>query len=137
MGCCTLCPRRCGADRERGEIGLCHTAGELFVARIAPHYFEEPPISGKNGSGTVFFSGCSLGCVFCQNREISIDKKGETVDEARLAEIFRALEGAGAECLDLVTATHFAPSVFAALDMATPSIPEEYQTSSESVTAAQ
>ena len=76
---CTLCPRRCGADRAAGETGRCGTAGEILVARAAPHFGEEPCISGSRGSGAVFFCGCALGCVFCQNREISRGDRGRAM----------------------------------------------------------
>ncbi len=124
---CRLCPRLCGGDRTQ-KAGRCGGGAQTLVAAASLHKWEEPCLSGERGAGTVFFSGCSLGCVFCQNREISIDKKGESVDEKRLAEIFCSLEEAGAECLDLVTATHFAPSVFAALDIAGVKIPVVWNT---------
>lgn len=111
MSSCMLCPRGCGADRAAGEVGLCHTAGELLVARAAPHYFEEPPISGTRGSGTVFFSGCSLGCVFCQNGAISRTAVGTPMTEAALAELFWELAETGVHNLNLVTATHYTDRV--------------------------
>lgn len=124
---CRLCPRLCGGDRTQ-RAGRCGGGASTLVAAASLHKWEEPCLSGENGAGTVFFSGCPLGCVFCQNREISIDKKGVEVDEKRLAEMFCALENAGAECLDLVTATHFAPSVFKALDIAGVKIPVVWNT---------
>ncbi len=111
---CRLCPRQCGADRSRG-VGFCGVGGEATLARAALHAWEEPPISGKRGSGTVFFSGCSLGCSFCQNRAIAHAEIGREVSEAKLCEIFLSLERAGAHNLNLVTAAHFVPSVLPAL----------------------
>ncbi|MBE6555491.1 MAG: radical SAM protein [Ruminococcaceae bacterium] len=106
MGC-TLCPRRCGAAREQNRQGICHTADTLLVARAAPHFFEEPPISGTRGSGTVFFAGCSLSCIFCQNREISRTAKGRHVTEDELAELILSLADRGVHNINLVTGTHF------------------------------
>ena len=100
---CTLCPRRCGADREKG-VGLCHCDTEIRIARAALHPWEEPCISGRHGSGTVFFSGCALGCVFCQNRKISRQAVGKAVTVTQLAEIFLKLHqdihsgGSGCGC---------------------------------------
>ncbi len=111
---CRLCPRRCGADRT-GALGLCGVGAEVKLARAALHAWEEPPISGTRGSGTVFFSGCGLGCIFCQNREIALARAGREVTEGELCEIFLRLETEGAHNLNLVTATQFIPSVLAAL----------------------
>ena len=88
MSGCTLCPRMCGADRENGKTGFCGETGEIRAARAALHMWEEPCISGKEGSGTVFFTGCTLRCVFCQNHEIAGSKVGKVISEERLAEIF-------------------------------------------------
>ena len=79
MAKCTLCPRECGADREHGELGFCGAGNQLRIARVAPHMWEEPFISGKNGSGTIFFSGCNLQCVFCQNHVVSHLRYGKDV----------------------------------------------------------
>lgn len=98
------------------------------VAAASLHLWEEPCLSGKNGAGAVFFSGCPLGCVFCQNREISFGRAGVELTDGRLAEVFRRLEEAGAETLDLVTPTHFAPSIFSALALARPKIPVAWNT---------
>ena len=125
---CTLCPRRCGADRRSGEPGLCGGGGALRVARAAPHFWEEPCVSGKNGSGCVFFAGCSLGCVYCQNYGISVGDGGKTVSVERLAEIFRELEAQGVHNLNLVTGTHYAPWIRAALELARPSVPVVWNT---------
>lgn len=122
---CCICPRRCGADRTVSP-GYCGAGAEPKIARAALHYWEEPCISGKNGSGTVFFSGCNLGCVYCQNREISREGAGKTVTVGRLAEIFRELEESGAHNINLVTPTHFVPSIIEALDIYRPNIPVVY-----------
>ena len=111
MAACYLCPRQCGADRERGEVGRCHTGNTILVARAAPHRFEEPPISGTNGSGTVFFAGCSLGCVFCQNQKISREAVGRAVSEEELADLLLSLAATGVHNLNLVTATHYTDRV--------------------------
>ena len=97
----------CGIDREK-EKGYCHTPWDFKIARAGLHYWEEPPISGKNGSGTVFFSGCNLGCVYCQNYEISHGDIGETISEDRLLEIFSELKDKGAHNINLVNPTHYA-----------------------------
>ena len=112
---CDLCPRACGVDRTRGERGACRMTSRLVLARAALHYWEEPCISGTAGSGTVFFSGCPLGCVYCQNCEIADGSQGLTVDDGRLEEIFFELRDAGAHNINLVTPTHFAPTVAKAI----------------------
>lgn len=114
---CKLCPRGCGANRSARK-GFCGESDALRVARASLHMWEEPPISGKNGSGTVFFSGCNLGCIFCQNHEIAHDHKGKEISPEDLAEIFLALQEKGAANINLVTAVHFVPHVIKALDIA-------------------
>ncbi len=104
---CALCPRRCGADRSGGPSGFCGVSDTLTVARAALHYWEEPCVSGENGSGTVFFSGCTLRCVFCQNRAISRGKAGKHISEDRLTEIFLELQEKGAHNINLVTPDHY------------------------------
>ena len=118
---CTLCPRRCGAERtaEAGG-GFCRMPGGLRVARAMLHHWEEPPISGQNGAGTVFFSGCTLGCVYCQNGDISAGRFGKDISTARLREIFEELIAQGAHNIELVTPTHFLPWILPAL---TPRLP--------------
>ena len=118
---CTLCPRRCGAERtaEAGG-GFCRMPGGLRVARAMLHHWEEPPISGQNGAGTVFFSGCTLGCVYCQNGDISAGGFGKDISAARLREIFEELIVQGAHNIELVTPTHFLPWILPAL---TPRLP--------------
>ncbi len=115
---CTLCPRACGVNRNAGQKGRCGMSATLRVARAALHMWEEPPISGERGSGTVFFSGCPLSCVFCQNAEISHEADGKEIDASRLAEIFLELEEKGAHNINLVTGTHFVPHIVSALDTA-------------------
>ena len=95
---CTLCPRECHADRLSGKKGACGENSVLRVGRAALHMWEEPCISGTRGSGTVFFSGCSLGCIFCQNRELSYGGLGKEISEERLAEIFLELQEKGTVC---------------------------------------
>jgi putative pyruvate formate lyase activating enzyme len=114
---CRLCPRACGADRTVSR-GFCGESNVLRAARASLHMWEEPPLSGKTGSGTVFFSGCNLGCVFCQNHEIAHENKGKEIAPERLAEIFMELQQRGAANINLVTAVHFVPHVVRALDIA-------------------
>ena len=115
---CALCPRKCGAERLLGKSGFCGGGKEVKVARAALHFWEEPCISGEEGSGTVFFSGCTMRCVFCQNREISRGEAGKIVSVERLSEIFLELQEKGANNINLVTPMHFAPQITAALDIA-------------------
>lgn len=115
---CQLCPRRCGADRTRQAPGLCGGGAQVRAARAALHAWEEPCISGTRGSGTVFFSGCSLGCCYCQNYRISAENFGKPLSVPQLAAIFLRLQAQGAHNINLVTATHYAPWVTAALDKA-------------------
>ena len=122
MNGCILCPRQCGVDRAAGT-GYCGSGLLPKVARAAKHHWEEPCISGTEGSGTVFFSGCTLGCVFCQNREISRGGVGKEVTVEHLAHIFKRLEGQGVHNLNLVTPTHFTPQILQALKLAKPAIP--------------
>ena len=120
---CSLCPRRCGALRTGTEGGgFCGMPALPVVARAALHFWEEPCISGKRGSGAVFFSGCNLQCVFCQNRSISHGKYGKAVSIPRLREIFRELAEQGAHNINLVTPTHFTPAIREALEVS-PGVP--------------
>lgn len=112
---CTLCARECGIDRSIGNVGFCKMTSEAVVSRAALHMWEEPVISGSCGSGAIFFSGCSLGCLFCQNRKISRGEFGKTVTPERLAEIMLELKEKGAHNINLVTPTHFAPTVKSAI----------------------
>ena len=115
---CTLCPRRCGADRAAGQAGYCGAAGALKVARAALHFWEEPCISGTRGSGTVFFSGCALKCCYCQNYPISAQCFGKEITVERLAGIFLELQRQGAHNINLVTPGQWQPWIIAALDKA-------------------
>ena len=117
---CTLCPRACGVNRAAGQTGFCRMPGHIVAARAAVHYWEEPVISGSYGSGAVFFSGCTLGCRFCQNDEISHQGCGEEISSAHLREIFERLIDDGVQNINLVTPTHFLPSILPAL---TPKLP--------------
>lgn len=108
---CLLCPRKCGINRSTGQTGVCGVSSEIKVARAALHYWEEPCISGKRGSGAVFFSGCSLHCVFCQNREISDGKEGKVISKERLSDIFIELAGKGANNINLVTPGQYIPDI--------------------------
>lgn len=130
---CTLCPRNCAADRENGEIGICGQTNELKVARAALHFWEEPCISGTQGSGTVFFSGCSLHCIYCQNQDIANGTAGKVISEGRLSEIFLELQEKGAHNINLVTPGHFIPQIIRALELAKKNglgLPVVYNTSS-------
>lgn len=108
---CLLCPRKCGINRRTGQTGVCGVSSEIKVARAALHYWEEPCISGKRGSGAVFFSGCSLHCVFCQNREISDGKAGKVISKERLSDIFIELVDKGANNINLVTPGQYIPDI--------------------------
>ena len=114
---CNICPRRCGAERtDEGGAGACHMPAGLVLARAALHHWEEPCISGTRGAGTVFFTGCNLGCVFCQNGKISHENFGKAISSARLREIFEELIAQGAHNIDLVSPTHFTPWILPALE---------------------
>lgn len=121
---CNLCPRNCGADRENGKTGYCGQTDKLYVARAALHMWEEPCISGEEGSGTVFFCGCSLRCIFCQNHTIALGKEksgekiGKEISIQRLKEIFLELQSQGANNINLVTGTHYIPQIAEALRLA-------------------
>lgn len=127
---CNLCPRECGIDRNN-QAGFCHGGHMSKVARAALHFWEEPCISGTRGSGTVFFSGCSLRCCYCQNYMISSEGFGKEISTERLAEIYLELQAKGAHNINLVTATPYLPWVLKALDLARPSlhIPVVYNSS--------
>ena len=127
MTACTLCPRRCGVDRSV-KTGFCGMGEMPKVARAALHFWEEPCISGTRGSGTVFFSGCTLRCAFCQNYEISHLGQGKEIMVQRLADIFSMLEDQGAHNINLVTATPFVPVILQALELRKPGIPIVWNT---------
>ena len=115
---CNLCPRSCGSNRAAGQTGYCGMSAEVKVARASLHMWEEPCISGTNGSGTVFFTGCPLKCVYCQNRTIAIGSTGERISIERLSEIFIELQEKGAHNINLVTPTHYVPQIVKALKIA-------------------
>ncbi|MEG0899586.1 MAG: radical SAM protein [Oscillospiraceae bacterium] len=128
---CTLCPRNCGVDRTK-SLGFCGVGDKIKVARAMLHKWEEPVISGKNGSGTVFFSGCNLKCCFCQNAKISKECVGKELSINELADLFLQLQDMGAENINLVTAGHYLLQIINALDIAKPKlhIPIVYNTGS-------
>lgn len=133
MSDCTLCPRQCHANRAAGQTGFCGQTAEITVARAALHFWEEPCISGSCGSGAVFFFGCGLQCVFCQNHTIATSRPKKTVSPERLAEIFLDLQKGNAANINLVTAGHFIPQLCRALELAKAeglSIPVVYNTGS-------
>lgn len=111
---CNICPRNCGIDRS-GSVGICRSGDKVKISRVSRHMYEEPAICGESGAGTVFFSGCNLGCVFCQNSVISCRSVGREFDENELAELFLTVAESGVSTLDLVTPTHFTPTVASAL----------------------
>ena len=125
---CTLCPRRCGADRATGR-GFCGLGEEMLIARIAPHLWEEPPISGARGTGAVFFAGCTLRCAYCQNGEISHRNQGRPFTPAALADSLRRLEEMGMQSISFITATPFVPQVLEALSLYRPALPLVWNTS--------
>ena len=128
MDACKLCPRQCGVDRIKVR-GVCRMGERAVVARAAPHFGEEPCISGEKGSGTVFFAGCTLRCVFCQNFELSRGRQGREVSAVELADIFRRLEDQGVHNLNLVTGTQFVHVILEALERARPAIPVVWNSS--------
>lgn len=139
MSDCALCPRKCHANRAAGQTGFCGQTAGIAVARAALHFWEEPCISGSRGSGTVFFFGCSLRCVFCQNQTIVAGREKNSVTPDRLAEIFLELQEKNAANINLVTAGHFLPQVCRALELAKKrglSIPVVYNTGSYETPAA-
>lgn len=127
---CDLCPRHCAVERSRGQHGYCGMAETVMVARVAPHVWEEPCISGKNGSGTVFFSGCNLRCVYCQNHKIAAGRTGREMTVPELSAAFLSLEKQGCHNINLVTPSHYVPQIGEALQQAKLSVPIVYNTSS-------
>ena len=133
LSSCSLCPRNCKVDRTSGEKGFCGFDDRIFAARAALHFWEEPYISGSSGSGAVFFSGCNMKCIFCQNREIAIGKLGSEITVEKLCDIFLKLQEQNANNINLVTGTHYIPQIALALFMAKEkglTIPVVYNTSS-------
>ena len=118
LRCCRICPRECGVNRLKEQTGFCGAGAKIKAARAALHFWEEPCLSGESGSGAVFFSGCSLGCVFCQNREISANMSGLELPEGRLEEIFLELQSQSARNINLVTPPHYLPQIAEALERA-------------------
>ena len=125
---CSICPRNCNVQRDSSR-GRCSTGEKIKIARAAPHFWEEPCISGSNGSGTVFFSGCNLGCVFCQNYDVSHNAFGMEVDEDKLKRIFDSLIAKGVHNLNLVTPTHYVPMIAKALREYNSPVPVVYNSS--------
>ena len=119
---CTACPRGCRADRSRGEVGFCRCGETAHLSRASLHMWEEPPVSGARGSGTLFFAGCSLGCVFCQNRSISRGESGREFSDDALVSAMLSLRDAGAHNINLVTPTHYLNAVVRALEKAKPQL---------------
>ena len=119
---CTLCPRRCGVDRSV-RTGFCGLGENMLIARIAPHLWEEPPVSGSRGTGAVFFSGCTLRCAYCQNGEISHRNQGRPFTPRGLADSLKRLEDLGMQSISLITATPFVPAILDALSLYRPSLP--------------
>lgn len=113
---CQLCPRMCGADRTAGETGFCGCPDTALVAKTMLHIWEEPALAGSGGSGAIFFGGCTLGCKYCQNRAISGGPTGKPADSAQLRQMMEDLIARGAENIDLVTPTHFLPTILPALE---------------------
>lgn len=129
---CSLCPRSCGVNRTNGEKGFCGAGSDIKIGRYSLHYWEEPCISGENGSGAVFFSHCTLRCVYCQNYKISTKHCGNTITPEELSDIFLSLQSSGAHNINLVTPTHYVPGIIKALDTAKVrglSLPVIYNTS--------
>ncbi len=124
---CKLCPHKCGSLRTKDtKGGRCNLQSTASVARIAPHHWEEPPISGTKGSGTVFFSGCTLSCIFCQNYKISAEQKGSLFTARELSEEYKKLEAMGVHNINLVSATQFLPEVIKSFEIYKPSVPVVY-----------
>lgn len=129
MKICNLCPRKCNVDRDEKK-GFCRVSSVMTVARAGLHFWEEPCVSGTGGAGAVFFSGCNLGCIFCQNREISRGGKGKEISVKRLREIFEELIWQGADNINLVTPTHYSDVIAEALRAEKLPVPVIYNTSS-------
>ncbi len=132
LNSCSICPRKCNVNRNNNELGFCQMGNKIKVSRAALHYFEEPPISGSNGSGAIFFSGCNLKCVYCQNYDISELNFGKEISIEEFADICINLQNEGANNINLVTPTHFIPLIKEGLILAKEkglSIPIVYNTS--------
>ena len=127
---CNICPNRCNADRVGGKTGVCGVTSDIKIAKYYLHPFEEPVISGEKGSGTIFFTGCALRCVFCQNYELSLSKTGKEISPLELANIFKELENMGAHNINLVTPAHFTKQIVEAFKIYRPKVPVVYNTHS-------
>ena len=125
---CNICPNKCNAPRTSDSLGRCRATNQIKIAKYYLHPFEEPIVSGKNGSGTIFFTGCALRCVFCQNYELSRNFRGKTITPNELANIFKELEEKGANNINLVTPSHYANQIIKAFEIYTPKIPVVYNT---------
>lgn len=125
---CTSCPRRCNVDRSKYK-GYCRAPDNVMLAKVSKHYWEEPCISGTKGSGTIFFCGCNLRCVYCQNSQVSNAIIGKEITVTRLAEIFKELENSGVHNINLVTPSHYVDKIIEALNIYRPQIPIVYNTS--------
>ena len=115
---CMLCPRKCGVNRNKGEVGFCHAGNKIKIAKAYLHKWEEPPITGENGSGTIFFSNCNLRCLFCQNYYIGEEGNGVEISVDRFSEICLDLQGRGATNINLVTPTHYVPLIIDGIKLA-------------------
>lgn len=125
---CNICPRKCNIDRNK-TLGFCKAGTEPKISKVMLHHFEEPAISGKSGSGAIFFSSCNLKCIYCQNYEISTECSGKEISTNTLVSIFKQLESAGANNINLVTPTHFTEQIIAALKVYKPKVPIIWNTS--------
>ena len=123
---CSICPRECKAERKNGRQGFCRMSEKPTVARVSVHMWEEPCISGDRGSGTIFFSGCVMKCVFCQNYKISAENFGREISAEQLADCYKKLEQQGVHNINLVNPTHFVPAIIESLDIYRPSLPIIY-----------
>ena len=127
---CNICPNKCGVDRTQNKVGFCGVNNQIKIAKYYLHPYEEPIVSGINGSGTIFFTGCALKCVFCQNYELSRATRGKVISTSELVDIFKELEDLGAHNINLVTASHYTYQIIKALDKYKPKIPIVYNTHS-------
>jgi len=114
---CDICPRKCGVNRLAGQIGKCRSLEKPIISSALPHFGEEPPLVGTNGSGTIFFTNCNLFCIYCQNYEISRLKQGREIENAQLASIMLNLQELGCNNINLVSPSHFVPQIVAALEI--------------------
>jgi len=118
LSSCSLCPRRCGVDRLSGQLGICKTGENAYVSSYHPHYGEEAPLVGHNGSGTIFFTYCNLLCNFCQNYDISHEGRGDEVSDEQIAGMMLFLQNSGCHNINFVTPTHVVPQILSALEIA-------------------